>query len=169
MKRREFLQACLSSSALAAAPLPLTGAEPGVARPRIPVGFLGATYSHGPDKIKIVTSSPDWEFVGVCDDTRAGQRACETLGVKRVPLTELLQQARVVAVESDVRDHAAHAMVALKAGKHVHLEKPPAMKLPDVEAVIAFAREKNLLLQSGFMWRYHPGFHAIFEAARGLE
>ena len=69
-------------------------------------------------------------------------------------------------MESDVRDHAAHALLALKAGKHVHLEKPPAMKLADMQAVVALAREKKLLLQTGFMWRYNPGFNAIFEAVR---
>ena len=71
-----------------------------------------------------------------------------------------------VAVESEIRDHAAHALLALRAGKHVHLEKPCAATLADARAVIALAREKKLLVQGGFMWRYHPGFRAIFEAVR---
>jgi predicted dehydrogenase len=57
-------------------------------------------------------------------------------------------------------------LLALKAGKHVHLEKPPAATLAAMQAVVALAREKKLLLQTGFMWRYNPGFTAIFDAVR---
>ena len=111
-------------------------------------------------------TSPDWEFVGVCETSDAGRRTCEKLGAKLISQDELFQRARVVAVESDVRDHASHALLALKAGKHVHLEKPPATQLADMREVVALAREKKLLLQTGFMWRYNPGFEALLEAAR---
>jgi predicted dehydrogenase len=168
MNRRTFLQTSLSCAALAVAPSSFAAAAAGAspAKPRIPLGFLGATYSHGPEKIKLALSSPDWEFVGVCETSEAGRRTCAKLGAKLISQEELFQRARVVAVESDVRDHAPHAMLALQAGKHVHLEKPPALKLADMQAVVALAREKNLLLQTGFMWRYHPGFTAIFDAVR---
>jgi predicted dehydrogenase len=57
-------------------------------------------------------------------------------------------------------------MLALKAGKHVHVEKPPAATLAEVQEMVALAREKRLLLQTGYMWRYNPGFTKIFEAER---
>ena len=87
---------------------------------RIPIGFLGATYSHGPDKIKLAMSSPDWDFVGVCDESPTVRQTCLKLGAKLISQDERFQRAQVVAVESEVRDHAAHALLALKAGKHVH-------------------------------------------------
>jgi predicted dehydrogenase len=111
-------------------------------------------------------SSPDWEFVGVCESSAAGRLACEKLGAKLVTQDELFGRARVVAVESEVRNHAAHALLALKAGRHVHLEKPPASRIDEMRAIVALARDKKLLLQTGFMWRYNPGFVAIFEAVR---
>ena len=166
MHRRQFIQTSLRCAALAAAPISLHAADASLGKPRIPIGFLGATYSHGPDKIKLALTSPDWEFVGVCETSDAGRKTCEKLGAKLVSQDELFQRARVVTVESEVRDRAAHALLALKAGKHVHLEKPPAMKLADMREVVALAREKKLLLQTGFMWRHNPGFNAIFEAVR---
>jgi predicted dehydrogenase len=166
MHRRKFLQTSLRCAAFAAAPLSLHAAEVTAGKTRIPFGFLGATYSHGPDKIKLAMTSPDWELVGVCETSDAGRQTCEKLGAKLISQDELFQRARVVAVESEVGDHAAHALLALKAGKHVHLEKPPAMKLAEMQGLVALAREKELLLQSGFMWRYNPGFSAIFEAVR---
>jgi predicted dehydrogenase len=166
MNRRQFLHSSLSCAALAATPTVLSGAEDSSAKSRIPIGFLGSTYSHGPEKIKLAMASPDWEFVGVCESSAAGRLTCEKLGAKLISQEELLARAKVVAVESDIRDHTPHALLALKAGKHVHLEKPPAAKLADMQAVVAVAREKKLLVQTGFMWRYNPGFTAIFDAVR---
>jgi predicted dehydrogenase len=136
------------------------------AKRRIRIGFLGATYSHGPPKIKIAMTSPDWEFVGVCEDSKVGRDTCAKLGAKLISRRELFERAEVVAVESDVPDHAPQALLALKAGKHVHLEKPPALRIDEMREIVAIAREKKLLLQTGFMWRYHPGFNAIIEAVR---
>jgi predicted dehydrogenase len=161
MNRREFLSAAATATAALSMPPSLTAAE---APRRIPIGFLGATYSHAPDKIKLAMNSPDWEFVGACDESAAGRQTCAKLGAKVVSQSDLLQRALVVAVESDIRDHAEHALLALKAGRHVHLEKPPAMRLSEMRSVVTLAREKKLLLQTGFMWRWHPGFIRIFEA-----
>jgi predicted dehydrogenase len=160
LTRREFLAA--TTMALATPGL-ARGAEP--AR-RIPLGFLGATYSHGPDKLRLAQKSPDWELVGVCDDSPAGRQVVDRLGVKRLSQAELFQRAEVVAVESDIRDHAAHALLALRAGKHVHLEKPPAATVAELRALIAEARERKRLLQTGFMWRFNPGFRALFKVVR---
>jgi predicted dehydrogenase len=163
MTRRDFIVGATSAAAVIGTQRAIGAAErPG----RITIGFLGATYSHGPDKIRIAMRSPDWEFVGVHDPSPAGREICQRLGARLISQEELFARARVVAVESDVRDHAAHALLALKAGKHLHLEKPPAMRLEDMQALVALAREKSLLVQTGYMWRYHPGFRAIFEAVR---
>ncbi len=161
MNRRQFL--ALTSTALATRPSTLPAAA-APAKSRIPIGFFGATHSHAAAKIKQAMASPDWEFVGVYESSAAGRQACEKLGAKLISQDELFQRARVVAVESDARDRAGHALLALKAGKHVHLEKPPAMTLADMQSVVAVAREKKLLLQTGFMWRHNPGFQALFEA-----
>jgi predicted dehydrogenase len=163
MNRRRFLSTTAATAAALSVPRTLRATE---SPRRIPIGFLGATYSHGPAKIELAMKSPDWEFVGVCDDSAKGRQVCEKLGARTITQQELLARARVVAVESDIRDHAAHALLALRADKHVHLEKPPVVRIAEMQAIVALAREKHLLLQTGFMWRYHPGFRAIFEAVR---
>lgn len=175
MNRRHFLRAgaggaaTLTASHRSGAASPDAGPDAGAAtaaaasKPPIPIGFLGSTYSHGPDKIRLVRNAPEWELVGVCEPNEAGRAAVAALGVPLVSREELLARAAVVAVESDVRDHAAHALIALQAGRHVHLEKPPADRLDALRAVIREARQRDRLLQVGFMWRYHPGFQAIRE------
>ena len=122
MNRRKFLQTSLSCAALAAAPTFLRAADAVTGKPRIPIGFLGVTHSHGPEKVKLAMTSSDWDFVGVCETSDAGRQTCTKLGAKLISQDELFQRARVVAVESDVRDHASHALLVLKAGRHLHLE-----------------------------------------------
>lgn len=160
MNRRTFLAA--AQAAVAAGSLLRAASAP----MRIPIGFLGITYSHGPAKLEIALKSPHWEVIGVCDPTPAGRETARRLGATLVSEEELLARARVVAVESEIRDHARHALLTLGAGRHLHLEKTPVAKLSDMQAIAALARERQLLVQVGFMWRYHPGFRAIFEAVR---
>ena len=165
--RRDFLTAtALSTAALAADASLLGAAEPPAQKWPIAIGFLGAVYSHAPDKLSLVRGSKEYELVGVCDDDPTVRRDCEDKGIKLLSQAALFKNCEVVVVESAVREHARHARMALEAGKHVHLEKPPATTLEELQALVSLAREKKRFLQTGYMWRYNPGFSAIFEAVR---
>jgi predicted dehydrogenase len=166
--RRKFLgSAVCCAAAVGASPSGfLIAGEPAGTKRRIRIGFLGATYSHAPGKLGVILASNDFELVGVCEESAAAKQDCEKAGAKIISQDDLLAWSEVVAVESAVRDHARHALLALKAGKHVHLEKPPAMTLNEFAEMVALARERELLLQTGYMWRYNPGFTTILEAVR---
>jgi predicted dehydrogenase len=133
---------------------------------RIRIGFLGAAYSHAAPKLKLLKNHPEFELVGAWDDAPAVRAAVEKQGVKLLSQDEVLARSQVVAVESVVRDHARYARSALAAGKHVHLEKPPSLHLADFREIIGLAREKRLLLQLGYQYRYSPPFTAVVEATR---
>jgi predicted dehydrogenase len=67
----------------------------------------------------------------------------------------------VVLIANAAKFHPFHAMAAIKAGKHVFVEKPhgidPAgMKL--MKAACDLAKEKKLSIVSGLHSRYHPGY-----------
>ncbi|MCI0745780.1 MAG: Gfo/Idh/MocA family oxidoreductase [Verrucomicrobia subdivision 3 bacterium] len=159
--RRQFLH---DSAALAVAVAGASAVAQLPARRRIRLGFLGASHSHASGKLKLAAVSSDFELVGVAEESPAVRQRLQN--VNFVSEKELFERAEAIAVESDVRDHARHALSALRAGKHVHVEKPPSANLRDMQELIAAARDKRLLLQTGYMWRYHPGFQRIFEAAR---
>ena len=164
LNRRHFIQAAANCAAITALPGPLLAAA--ATKPRLPIGLLGVTHSHGAEKLRLLLKSPDFEVVGVWEEDAAARKTCEQLEVKLLSREALLERSRVVAVEGPVRDHARHALLALRAGKHVHVEKPPAVNLKDLQEMVALARDKKLILQTGYMWRHHPGFDAIIEAAR---
>lgn len=52
--------------------------------------------------------------------------------------------------------HAAWSIYALQHGKHVLCEKPFALTLSDVDAMIAAAQETGNVLAEAFMYRHHP-------------
>ena len=152
LHRRHFL-AVAAASTLRAEPEP------------IGIGFLGASHSHFKSKFDVIRESKDWRIVAIAEPDR---KIVEPLGVDLVSRDSLLADARiqVIAVESPVRDHAADGKAVLLAGKHLHLEKAPAVHLHDLEEVVNLARARNRLLQMGYMWRYHPAINQALEAAR---
>ncbi len=132
------------------------------------IGFLGASHSHASGKLVAALANPNLRVVGGCDDTPAGVALLKKLGVKRLTRTELLSHSgiAVVAVESAVRDHAADGLAVIESGKHLHLEKAPAVHKGELEAIVAAAARRRRLIQVGYMWRYNPAVEKALEAAR---
>lgn len=165
MNRRHFLQASIASAAaLGVKGLAAEAATPAPA-PRIKAGFLGTAHSHFKEKLKVIRESPDFELVGLCEENEV-VRSKGPADVRWMTRDALFAATEVVIVESAVRDHAAHAKAALLAGKHVHVEKPPAETLPGLRELLGLARERRRLFQVGYMWRHHPGFNAVIDAVR---
>jgi len=53
-------------------------------------------------------------------------------------------------------EHAAWALRVIERGKHVLCEKPMALTVADIEAIEAAARQHNVTVMEGFMYRFHP-------------
>lgn len=62
--------------------------------------------------------------------------------------------------------HAEWTIKALQAGKHVLCEKPFALTLAEVDAVIAAAHATNLVVSEAFMYRHHPQTKIVGEWVR---
>ncbi|HUS34927.1 MAG TPA: Gfo/Idh/MocA family oxidoreductase [Verrucomicrobiae bacterium] len=161
LSRRSFLAETVAGSAAVSA-LVTAGAEPR----RIKAGFLGGSHSHAAEKWRLVSASRDYELVGMSEESAEVRAQYEKQGARFLNGAELIAASEVIFVESAVRDHGRDALQVLAAGKHVHIEKPAADNLKDVEEIIRLARAKNLIVQVGYMWRYHPGFAKIFELVR---
>jgi len=72
---------------------------------------------------------------------------------------EMLEDATLdaVVVATPVPTHYELAKLALEAGKHVFVEKPPAMKSAEIDDLVSIAEERDLVLMPGHLLLYHPG------------
>jgi predicted dehydrogenase len=78
---------------------------------------------------------------------------------------EMLADSAVqgVVIATPVPTHYALAKQALEAGKHVLVEKPPAMRAPEIDELVAIANERDLVLMPGHLLLYHPAVRKVKE------
>ena len=68
-----------------------------------------------------------------------------------------------VVVATPVPTHFELARRALEAGKHVFVEKPPAMRGAEMEELCELAEERDRVLMPGHLLLYHPGVQKLKE------
>ena len=68
-----------------------------------------------------------------------------------------------VVIATPVPTHYPLAKQALEAGKHVFVEKPPAMRAAEMDELVALAAERDLVLMPGHLLLYHPGVLKVKE------
>jgi predicted dehydrogenase len=68
-----------------------------------------------------------------------------------------------VVIATPVPTHYPLARAALAAGKHVFVEKPPAMQVAEMEELIGLAEANGLVLMPGHLLLYHPAVQKLKE------
>jgi len=111
---------------------------------------IGAGY-WGPNLARNFRSSPDWDLVAVCDlDENRARRVVGPRSTVEVmtSVADLLARDDIdaVAVATPARTHAPLVTAALRAGKHVVVEKPIADSGVAARAMLALAAEVDRVL-----------------------
>jgi predicted dehydrogenase len=73
------------------------------------------------------------------------------------------EELDAVVVATPVPTHFDLAHRALAAGKHVLVEKPPAMKGHEMDELVSLADERGLTLMPGHLLLYHPAVQKLKE------
>jgi predicted dehydrogenase len=81
----------------------------------------------------------------------------------------LASDVSAVAIATAVPTHYALAKQALEAGKHVFVEKPPAMRAVEIDELVALAADRDLVLMPGHLLLYHPGVRKLKDLIDGGE
>ncbi len=68
-----------------------------------------------------------------------------------------------VVIATPVPTHYELARRALEAGKHVFVEKPPAMRGVELEELCELSEERGRVLMPGHLLLYHPGVRKLKE------
>ncbi|HEY9291185.1 MAG TPA: Gfo/Idh/MocA family oxidoreductase [Microlunatus sp.] len=134
---------------------------------RLRATVVGAGY-WGPNLARNFRASSDWELASICDlDTQRAQRVADSLG--GVPITPSLDDVLsdptidAVAIATPARTHHPIVMAALRAGKHVVVEKPLADTREHGVEMVREARERGLVLMADHTYCYTPAVLKIRE------
>jgi predicted dehydrogenase len=66
-----------------------------------------------------------------------------------------------VVIATPVPTHYELARSALEAGKHVLVEKPPAMRGAEMEELVRLSEDRDLVCMPGHLLLYHPGVQKL--------
>ncbi|MBU6498686.1 MAG: Gfo/Idh/MocA family oxidoreductase [Rhodospirillales bacterium] len=129
--------------------------------PRLRIGVAGAGHFGRFHALKIA-ASPRAMLAGIHDpdEARAAALAAETGSVAR-GWQDLLGSCDAVVIAAPAEAHFVLAAAALRAGRHVLVEKPIAATLAEADALDALARAAGLVLQVGHLLRYSAEHAAI--------
>ncbi|MBG53930.1 MAG: Gfo/Idh/MocA family oxidoreductase [Parvibaculaceae bacterium] len=107
-------------------------------------------------------------LAGVSDpNSELAEKFAKEFSVPALTWDEVLSSsADAVAIAAPAELHATLGVAAMKAGKHVYVEKPLALSRQDGELLIATAKQTGRQLMVGHLLQYHPAFIALLEMVR---
>lgn len=131
---------------------------------KIKIAQIGINlYSHSLEVLGSISKQTDcFELVGYVlpenEKERIPNKAQELIKYPELTLNEVLQNPEIeaVAIETDEIYLTKYALLAAKAGKHIHMEKPGGISLPDFEELISIMRKTGKVFHVGYMYRYNP-------------
>ena len=124
-------------------------------------GVIGAGHL-GKIHLTLLHQSDVYELVGFYDaDPKRSQALAEKEGFIPFASPEaLIAAVDVVDIVAPTPAHFDLAQNALKAGKHIFIEKPITQALAEAQALIALAKTQGCLGQVGHVERFNPAFQA---------
>ena len=134
----------------------------------IKIGQIGIGHNHGEAKMIAVKKFPElFEVVGFAEENeewleKRGNLECYQ-DLKRYSVDELIEKCDALLIETDVWNLTEIAQKCIDAGKHVHIDKPASGTLQEYKKMLDTAREKNLIIQLAYMYRYNPAIQKTFQ------
>jgi predicted dehydrogenase len=132
----------------------------------INVGIVGCGY-WGPKLARNFHQLPESELVAVCDLRQERLDHLRTLYPHARTTNryrELLASAvDAVAIATPIATHHRMAVEALRAGKHVLVEKPLAASSPEAEEIVIESQRQGRVLMVGHTFEYNPAVEAVRE------
>jgi len=189
--RREFLKAStVAASAAVSGALDISRSVYAAGSDIIRVGMIGCGGRNTGAAAQALTADPGTRLVAMCDIfmDRVKQKREVLKGQKKDQVAvdddhcfagfdgykHVIKSSDVVVIANAAKFHPLHSMTAIKAGKHVFVEKPHGIDpagLKLLQKAADLAKRKRLSLVSGLQSRYHTGYaetvQRIYDGAIG--
>lgn len=143
----------------------------------IKVAMIGVNfYSHSTQVWNKLISNPDvFEVAGfVLPENERGRYPSKMAmleGYPELELDDVLNDPTIdaVVIETDEIYLTKYALMAARAGKPMHMEKPGGQDERQFEELVKVVKEKGVLWHLGYMYRYNPMINDAIAQARSGE
>lgn len=130
------------------------------------VALVGVGY-WGPNYLRLVTESESFTLKVVCDKdpTRFEIKGLKKSNAKLFidPLLAISSDVDCVILSTPATTHYELCKLALKAGKHVLVEKPLTLSLTQAKELFEIAKQNHLVLMAGQVYLYNNAIRFIRE------
>ena len=131
------------------------------------LAFVGFKHRHTGAIYQEAMNDPNITVLGAWEDTAEGRALADGLGLEfNYPtLQSVLDDARVDAIclGGAFGERGAEAIAALRAGKHVYVDKPVCTSLAEIDEIETLSREKNLCVGCYLTLRFSAGIRNLRE------
>lgn len=126
------------------------------------IGVLGVGHL-GKVHVKLLKQIPEFELVGFYDiNKETSDFVSQTFGIKAYDsMAALIADVDAIDIVTPTPTHFECAQAAVKAGKHVFIEKPVTLTLKESEDLIKLVKEAQVIAQVGHVERFNPAFLSI--------
>lgn len=127
----------------------------------IKIGIIGVGHL-GKIHLKCLLNIPEFEVTGFYDINPEVSASIEKeFGIKPFSNAEdLIADSEAVDIVTPTVSHYTIAAKALRASKHIFLEKPLVATSAEASKLAVFAREADVVIQVGHVERFNPAFLA---------
>jgi predicted dehydrogenase len=140
---------------------------------RIKIGQIGIGHNHASAKMATFRKLADqYEVVGVVEPSPEWRKKRENdpayRGLKWMTEEELFNTKglKAVAVETAVPDLVPTGIRCVKAGMHIHLDKPGGETIEPFKELVDEAGRRGVAVQLGYMYRNNPAVQFCQRAVR---
>ncbi len=91
----------------------------------------------------------------------ANEFNCEKFGTYEDVISD--DSVDAVYISTPIHSHAKIAKFAIESGKHVYVEKSSVANLREAKEIVKSAKQNNVRIMEGFMFRFHPQHQKVKE------
>ena len=138
---------------------------------KIRIAQIGTSeYSHGHPVFRtLVECTEVFEIVGYAlpenEREKFPKQAAAFDGYREMTVEEILADETIdaVVVETEEIYLTKYAKMVVDAKKHLHMEKPGGLSMPDFLEMVNTAEKNGTVFHTGYMYRYNPVIAPLFE------
>jgi predicted dehydrogenase len=122
----------------------------------IGVGYIGKIH------LRLLKENPAWNLSGIYDiDEEVSAKMATETGVRAFgSFEEAMASAEALDIATPSLSHFELAAAAVRAGKHVFIEKPVTSTIEQARTLKAMVNEAGVVFQVGHVERFNPAFVA---------